>query len=200
MPQTRPNGVVVPINSDAYNLTADLATMGDSTRVVISCPSQAARDALTPTTGMVVIRTDLSGAPFEKWDGTIWRRSGSQTWQFDRSTGTDSTFATTNTNLITGTITGAPAGNYRVDAFCSLYASTGAVVGYVYPKAGSIQPNRRWDLTDTSHPVTAQAGMPYSHPGGDLTVSAGYSVSSGTAVVTGSGGGLTSVVVYFLGN
>jgi hypothetical protein len=30
MPQTRQNGAVVPINSDEYNLTADLATMADA--------------------------------------------------------------------------------------------------------------------------------------------------------------------------
>jgi hypothetical protein len=200
MTQTRPNGIVVPINSDAYNLTADLAAMADKANVVIVCASQAARDSLTVVTGMVVIRTDLPGAPFEKWDGSLWRRSGSQTWQFDRSASTDSTFTTANTNLVSGTITAAPAGNYRIDAVCSLYASTGAVVGYVFSKAGSTQTNRRWDLTDTSHPVSPPSAMNFPHPGGDLAVSAGYSVSSGSAVVTGSGSGLTSVIVTFLGN
>lgn len=32
MPQTLSNGVTVPINPDAYNLTADLATMGNSVK------------------------------------------------------------------------------------------------------------------------------------------------------------------------
>jgi hypothetical protein len=58
MPQTLPNGTVVPINSDAYNLTADLATMGNSSNVVYPVANQAARDALTPTAGMVVLRLD----------------------------------------------------------------------------------------------------------------------------------------------
>jgi len=69
MPQTLPNGITSPINSDAYNLAADLATMGNSANVIIPVANQAARDALTAVNGMVVLRQDtgaiecyLSGA------------------------------------------------------------------------------------------------------------------------------------------
>jgi hypothetical protein len=58
MPQTLPNGIKTPINADAYNLTADLATMGNSANVIFPVVNQAARDALTPFAGMVVLRLD----------------------------------------------------------------------------------------------------------------------------------------------
>lgn len=72
MPQTRPNGAKVPVNSDAYNLTGDLATMADTSNVIIPCASQAVRDALTPFVGMTITRTDLGGA-FFTWDGAAWQ-------------------------------------------------------------------------------------------------------------------------------
>ena len=58
MPQTRPNGTVVPINSDEYNLTADLESMADSIRVVLPVADKTERDALTPFLGMQVCRLD----------------------------------------------------------------------------------------------------------------------------------------------
>jgi hypothetical protein len=61
MPQTRQNGAVVPINSDEYNLTADLATLADSLDVNVVVANLAARNALTPYEGMVVLRLDLNG-------------------------------------------------------------------------------------------------------------------------------------------
>lgn len=73
MSQTLQNGVVVPINADAYNLTADLATMGSKSNVIITVANQAARDALTAYAGMCVCRLDLPTAPIERFDGTIWQ-------------------------------------------------------------------------------------------------------------------------------
>lgn len=75
MPQTLPNGLKTPINSDAYNLTADLATMGNSANVVIAVANKAARDALTAVAGMTVSRLDLPGAPLQTYDGTDWGTS-----------------------------------------------------------------------------------------------------------------------------
>lgn len=67
------NGTVVPTNGDAYNLTDDLATMGESAGVVVRVASLAARDALVNiVAGSVVSRTDLPGAPLETYDGTNW--------------------------------------------------------------------------------------------------------------------------------
>lgn len=81
MPQTRPTKVTVPVNSDAYNLAGDLATMADSIKVTIPVASQAERDGLAaqfpggvlpnPT---YVARNDLTDSPVEQWNGTAWRR------------------------------------------------------------------------------------------------------------------------------
>lgn len=75
MPQTRPNKAVVPINSDAYNLTTHLATFADSLTIPVKVASAAERDALpSPQNGDKVIRTDLPAQPFESYDsGTgLW--------------------------------------------------------------------------------------------------------------------------------
>ena len=72
MTQTRPNGITVPTNSDPYNITADLATMADSTNVVVLVANLAARDALTKYAGLTVSRLDLPGAPLETYGGTKW--------------------------------------------------------------------------------------------------------------------------------
>lgn len=71
MPQTRPNKVQVPVNSDGYNLTQDLAKLGDTANVVIPVASQAERDALTKAVGLCVTRGDLNGL-VEVCDGTNW--------------------------------------------------------------------------------------------------------------------------------
>lgn len=77
MSQTRPNGIVVPLNSDAYNLAPDLATLADGVRV-FKCANTAARDAIpTPAAGDIAIRNDLAGV-IEVYDGAAWQRgSGS---------------------------------------------------------------------------------------------------------------------------
>lgn len=70
--QTLQNGIVVPTNSDPYNPTADLATMGLKSNVIIPVTTQAQRDALTGKfNGMTVRRIDLGG-DLQWWNGTIW--------------------------------------------------------------------------------------------------------------------------------
>ena len=85
MPQTRQNKGVAPVNSDAYNLTPDLATLVDSLNVVITVASQAERDALTKKAGLCVIRTDLFGLPIERCDGTNWWNTQHSEWTFSAS-------------------------------------------------------------------------------------------------------------------
>ena len=46
MPQTRSNQAQTPVNSDALNITTDLATMADSLQVVVTVANQAAGDAV----------------------------------------------------------------------------------------------------------------------------------------------------------
>jgi hypothetical protein len=96
MPQTRPNKATTPINADAYNLTADLATMADSLNVIIKVASQSERDALTVTAGTSVARTDLAGAPLQTYDGTQWNQQGG-TQTVLVSTGTEARPVTSST-------------------------------------------------------------------------------------------------------
>ena len=75
MTQTLKNKVVVPTNSDEYNLTADLATAFLGANVVIPIGSSAERTTLQTAgvmTGQCIIRTDLPGQPIETWNGTKW--------------------------------------------------------------------------------------------------------------------------------
>lgn len=100
MPQTLPNGIITPINADAYNLTADLATLGNAANVIIPVANQAARDALTPFAGMTVYRNDLSGNVTEVWDGGRWLTSAQTTYT------PTLTASTTNPSIGTGSAIG----------------------------------------------------------------------------------------------
>jgi hypothetical protein len=71
MPQTRDNGIVVPVNSDEYNLTADLSTMADSAKVVTVVSGSTARNALTKFEGRLAYRTDTT--QIESVVGGAWR-------------------------------------------------------------------------------------------------------------------------------
>lgn len=70
MAQTLDNGVIVPVNADAYNLCPDLQTMGNAVKGVTPVANQAARDALSTFVGRTVWRIDL--IQFEVYDGSSW--------------------------------------------------------------------------------------------------------------------------------
>lgn len=70
MPQTLDNGVIVPVNGDAYNLCPDLQTMGNAVKGITPVTNQAARDALTTFAGRTVWRIDTK--QYEVYDGTSW--------------------------------------------------------------------------------------------------------------------------------
>ena len=73
MPQTRNNGIEVPVPSDPYNPPADMAKMADTSDVVRRVGSQAEQNALTDLrVGTVICRTDLAGQPLLSWNGTTW--------------------------------------------------------------------------------------------------------------------------------
>jgi hypothetical protein len=102
MPQTRPNGVVTPINSDAYNLTADLSTMGDSANVIVPVATQAVRDALPTHVGLTVSRNDLPGNPLQTWNGSAWStQQVPKVWATGARVGTSTGLLT---NLQSGTL------------------------------------------------------------------------------------------------
>ena len=70
--QTLQNGIQVPTNSDPYNITADLATMGRTANVIIPVTSQEQRDGLPSLfVGMTVRRLDFRGT-LEWWNGSAW--------------------------------------------------------------------------------------------------------------------------------
>ena len=78
MPQTRPNGGQVPVNSDPYNLTADMATQTDTLNVLAPVPSDAAQTALIASgllfPGFAIVRTDLASLPIFLWDGAAFEQ------------------------------------------------------------------------------------------------------------------------------
>jgi hypothetical protein len=70
--QTLQNGITVPTNGDPYNLTGDLADMGNKANVIIPVSTQAQRDGLTAKfVGMTVRRLDFRGT-LEWWNGSSW--------------------------------------------------------------------------------------------------------------------------------
>lgn len=201
------NGVTVPTAGDPWQLITDLKNAFDSADMVIPVSSQTVRDGLAalapggvlpvPTT---VMRTDLAGYPLEVWNGSSWLRKGVQSASFNRNAGTDATFTTANTGLVSGTITGAPAGTWRIEALIGLYGSASAV-GRVFVSTGSTPTyyKRRQDLSNL--PATFYVSKPdFIHTGGDLVIGAGYDVASGTAAVMSAASGETTVVATFVGN
>ena len=78
MSQTRPNGIVVPVNSDTYNPTANLATMADTTNVIDPVPDAAAQTALEASSllfpGYAMVRTDIASMPIFLWDGAAFEQ------------------------------------------------------------------------------------------------------------------------------
>ncbi|SDK78911.1 hypothetical protein [Arthrobacter sp. ok362] len=71
MPQTRDNGIVTPIPSDAYTPTQDLAKMADTANVVTIVSGTTARNALDKWEGRLAWRTDKS--QIEAVVGGAWR-------------------------------------------------------------------------------------------------------------------------------
>jgi hypothetical protein len=69
--QIRANKIQVPTNSDNFtNLTTDLATMADTSNVVVKVASAAEQNALAKSAGLITTRTDLPGSPIQECDGT----------------------------------------------------------------------------------------------------------------------------------
>lgn len=147
MPQTRDNGTVVPVNSDPYNPTDDLADMADSLFVITPVSSDAQRDALLKFVGRTVRRLDKSGS-LEFWDGTQWIPNLISTiWTAGPTTiGTAGGFPgaltldtnnSQNPSFITSPAVGKLqvqlAGVYAISMHCSL---TGGPSGYLAIKNG----------------------------------------------------------------
>lgn len=164
MPQTLPNGITAPINADAYNLTNDLATFGNSANVIITVASQAARDALTPFAGMTVYRNDLTGNVLETWDGGRWLSTAQTAYTPTLTAGT--------TNPSIGT--GSAVGTY------SIVGKT--MTGQFYITFGSGS-----SVGSGAYQVSLPAGFTYTSLAGYVPVGAFGAIGSGAppAYVTG---------------
>jgi hypothetical protein len=150
----------------------------------------------TPALGQQVKRLDQNGR-IETWNGTVWWYIG-QTWSFNRGAGTDSTFSGAVTGLVSGTITAAPAGTYDIEGDVGLYGASSAV-GRTFVATGSSPTyyKQRQDLTNTPstyHPKK----MNFVHAGGNLTITAGYDVVSGSASVMAAASGETTVTATLI--
>lgn len=76
--QNLDNGIQVPTNGDPYNLTDDLATMGNSADVIITVVNAAVRDGIVNRrVGTTVRRLDMGGIT-EWWNGTSWQPEGAR--------------------------------------------------------------------------------------------------------------------------
>lgn len=173
------------------------ATLWNARFVAAGAPlpvsSDAERDALDKYVGLQVIRKDKNGR-VETWNGTVWWYLG-KTDSFTRPQTSDSNPGdiTGTTQLVTGTITAAPAGTYRVHGRASLYASSGTARGYLYVKAGATTDEARNDFTGDGNPRSLPTEFTYTHTGGDLTISIGYRQTAGSPLVTGVASGITRV-------
>jgi hypothetical protein len=155
--------------------------------------SDAERDALSKYLDLQVIRRDKNGR-IETWNGTTWWWIG-QTWEFNRGAGSDASFTTANTGLVSGTISNAPAGTYEILGQAGLYGATSAL-GRVFvgtgPAGSTTYYKRRQDLTNTASTYNVLKKN-FVHAGGNLVVTVGYDVTTGTATVMSAGSGETTV-------
>lgn len=170
MSQIRGNKIQVPTNSDAWNPTGDMATMADTSNVIIPVSSQAERDALTKKAGLCVVRLDLPSLPVQRCDGTNWIGTqhaeftssntaapntawGMGTFTLDAATTTDNAFVTINA---TDKLQVTAAGIYAVTVLVGFTATISGVSwlsadgNYVTPMASGLQnfvsPLPSWNL------------------------------------------------------
>lgn len=88
MPQSRSNKAQTPINSDAFNLTPDLATLADTLGVIVPVADRTEADAVATARAaegwavsnsrpLYVFRADTKGLEIK--DGSGWRGAGAMT-------------------------------------------------------------------------------------------------------------------------
>lgn len=201
MPQTLSNKSVVPVNSDAYNLAADLASLGSSLNVVIRVASQTERDALTKVAGLCVIRTDLPGAPLERCDGNAWYNTQHTEWTFSApgvphqqpwgcGTLTNDATQTTDTGFVTTAtadrLTIRDPGTYAVSIVSAFGTATSgrSFFQIAIPGATSTNPNIRSSISTSED--TGSLTMP------NLRLAANSSLIFTTYVTLGASNATTS--------
>jgi hypothetical protein len=134
--------------------------------------------------------------------GTGWIKLGARQrfWTFARA-GIDSTFVSGSYQaMMSGTITGAPAGDYAITARLTV-ANTAVVPGFHRTEANavSISPtvgDPRADPIVANGRVAFVMAGGYTHTGGDLAIYQYYKANSGTPTIFTQG---TELAVYYLG-
>lgn len=118
MPQTRDNGIVVPINSDEYNPTQAMADLADSANVATVVANAAARDALDTFPGRLCFRLDT--LRLEVYTGSAWAHAsaGAGTGPYAAAAGV-STFTMNGTATTTLAVT-FPAGRFNTAPIVTL--------------------------------------------------------------------------------
>lgn len=167
---------------------------------VLPVADDAERDALDKYPGLQVVRTDKNGR-VDTWNGTAWWWIGKSNI-FTRAVGTDSNPGdiTGTTTLVSGSITGAPAGKYRISGRVCLYATSGTSRGFVFVTANGTTDEARNDFPGDSNPRSLPTEFEYVHAGGDLPVGLGYRQTAGSPLVTGAASGITRLSVTLIGN
>lgn len=134
-----------------------------------------------------------------------WGTDSTSTFRFVRTVPSDSSVSSgSDIGLAEGSAE-APPGVYLVTARASLYATGEPVIGRVYAEArsgGTVQREEaRWDIVaEGSYAKTPTVTLIFQHPGGDLSLTAGYRRVSGTFWVTGQSSGETVVTATLIGS
>jgi len=159
----------------------------------------AAHDLVRSYLNPVGTRLNIAGVEWVRRvgpnDTPEWAQLSPSLWEVSRTVTTSSTFTGT-ANLAEMTITNAPPGNYLINGQAALRSAAGAN-GYAYVKAGTVTEGIRWELDNKF--LTATPSMFYTHTGGNLYFSVGYTTAAGVAECVGSGTGVTKVRAAFLG-
>jgi hypothetical protein len=98
--------------------------------------------------------------------------------------------------LISGTITNATAGWWRVTAQVCMYGLQSAS-GSVFVQAGTFIEKARHDFGPGAQ--SPRATIDYRHSGGPLTVTAGYHGTGGVPMVVRASQGVTKVTAIYVG-
>lgn len=144
-------------------------------------------------------RLNINGVDWVRRSGANdtpeWVQLSPQSWEISRAVAGSSTF-TGLANLAEMTITNAPPGNYILTGQAALRSAAGAN-GYAFVRAGAVTKGIRWELDAKFQ--TPTPAMNYTHAGGNLYISVGYTTSAGVAECVGSGTGVTEVRAMFIG-
>lgn len=179
MPSTRWNKDIVPVNSDAYALTSDLAKLADKANVIVPVASAAERDGLTPPdgkyAGMAVTRTDVPGQPLEVYDGTNWDRHIAPVVKANTQT--------VGSGMATDTfLTGAQQPWFQVGTFVGTTTANGDLtITYPTPFPNGVVGGIGFSgdgvyivsatPTNVAAPTTTSLFLRFAHPNGSVVVS-----------------------------